>query len=220
MGEYLDHPSYGQISISRVTSTNSIPFYGSQLKHSGYVELEIKHSRLYRSLHEDKFYDGESIVRVRMTAMQFSQMITSLNIGGGTPVTLTRLNGKMVEDPPFRDEREEIKKDVHKKAKKAVTDLTVALQRLQELSEPNSKVSKVDLREITTLFRRGVMEVEENIPFIVEQFEEAVDVMVADGRADIEAHLADAIARIQKVKQLEPTNEYDLRVDLLEGEGE
>jgi hypothetical protein len=210
------HPSFGQIGISRVTSSGLQTFYGSHLRHSNYIEMEIKESTLIRSLNSDRYFDGKNVVRVRMTEAQFAQMITSLNMGGGTPVTITRRENRSVEEPTFRDEREQIHNDFQKKVEVASTSLTEALKRLQTMAAPGAKITKADLQEALAGVEKGVREITSNIPDIANEFEVTTEKIVADAKADIEAHMMNAIRRAKVLGVEASKDEFGVQM-MIEG---
>ena len=95
-----EHESYGILSISKVQGT-PVRFFGSELKPTNFICLEIKEAKLIDSkLQSNEISSGETIVRIRMTNAQFAEAITSLNFGIGTPCTIERANGKSMENPP------------------------------------------------------------------------------------------------------------------------
>jgi BirA family biotin operon repressor/biotin-[acetyl-CoA-carboxylase] ligase len=50
------HPSFGQLEISRVTSSRGVPLYGSSLRHSNYIQLSIHESEHVRSLNQNNYF--------------------------------------------------------------------------------------------------------------------------------------------------------------------
>jgi len=197
--ERESHPSYGQISIMRVSSSHATTFYGSHLRHSNFIEVEIKESDVIRSLNADRYYDRNSILRFRMTEAQFATMITSLNMGGGTPITITRRDNQVVPEPTFRDQREKTQLDFENKVKNVTKTLEAALARLEALAAPGAKLSKGELNEAIDGIRTGVREVSNNIPFVADQFELTMDKLVTAAKADIETHLGNAVVRAKQL---------------------
>jgi len=107
MLDHVDkHPSYGQIRISRVTSSRRTPLYGTSNECRETIELSIYTSDHHRELSRDWHFANQEIIRVEMSPSQFAEMITSLNIGSGTPVTIKKLQGQQVEEPPYKNDRD------------------------------------------------------------------------------------------------------------------
>jgi hypothetical protein len=109
-----EHPSYGLVHISRVSSgTSATRLFGSPLAHHyGTIRISIGSAKWLHGLHHDRYFGsnrGEH-VEIEMSAAQFADMITSLNIGGGTPCTIRRLAGAEVPSPPdYATEAEHIR---------------------------------------------------------------------------------------------------------------
>ena len=106
--EKKQHPSYGMIRLSRSSiGGGGTALFGSSIMHNDVIRLSISKGIMEREGSEDRFFARESmkdqIVEVEMSYTQFAEAITSLNIGGGVPVTITRLNGDYVERCPYSD---------------------------------------------------------------------------------------------------------------------
>ncbi len=76
--------------------------FGSSIMHNNVIRLSTE-----REGNEDWFLAGtdinDMIVEVEMSYTQFAEAITSLNIGDGIPVTITKVNGTFVEPCPYSD---------------------------------------------------------------------------------------------------------------------
>jgi len=112
--KYTDK-SFGQISISRIQCSGKHHFYGSDLPQSHYIQLEIAQSEIIRDLSYDRYHaDHTPIIRVRMTANQFSEMVTSLNIGSGTCCTIEQVKNERIQNrelaPVITNYRESVMK--------------------------------------------------------------------------------------------------------------
>ena len=98
--ERAKHPSYGQLSITRVNSSHHQTLYGSPIKHDSFISMRLHESEVYRENGVERHHAGTCLVEVNMSEAQFAQLITTLNIGGGTPVTISRIDGKNIDRPP------------------------------------------------------------------------------------------------------------------------
>ncbi len=56
--ERYDHPSFGQISFSRIQGSAK-GFYGSELPQDHYIQMEVHKSEIDRSLTKDWFFPKE-----------------------------------------------------------------------------------------------------------------------------------------------------------------
>lgn len=85
------HPSYAQLQISRVTSGKRVPLYGTSNQCRETIRISISKSELNRDLNRSWHFPKEELIEVEMSPSQFAEAITSLNLGGGTTVTIKRM---------------------------------------------------------------------------------------------------------------------------------
>lgn len=190
------HPSYALISASRVHSGGAAPMFGSRIRHRNYIILSIEEAEDHRSLNRNWRHGRKQIIQLRMSETQFASFITSLNVGGGTPCTIERRDGRQVEPPPFHDERSIVKDEFKKKTKEVAATLDEAEARLQELLKPGSKINKAELQLLLKDIEKAKREVRSNLPFVEEQFEEAMEETVGEAKATIEAFMMDTASRM------------------------
>jgi hypothetical protein len=143
-----EHPSYGQMGFSRVTSNSRTPLYGTSNECHEYIKLTIKRSEIHRDLHRFWYFGTDDLIEVNMSPSQFAEAITSLNMGDGIPVTISMINEngkrKQIPPPPFRDERDiydkEFKDDV-RNVMKNTNDLVAEVKALAS----EKTISKLNL---------------------------------------------------------------------------
>lgn len=92
------HPAFAQIAASRVNGSTVL--YGSDFVHYAAIRIRIHTSTQYRSLAHDRYHERENLVEVELSEAQWAHFISSLNMGSGSPCTLTSLGGKMVPGLP------------------------------------------------------------------------------------------------------------------------
>lgn len=190
-----EHESYGQISIGRVSTNPAIACYGSDLTHGHYIALEISTSTHDRTLNHDWYHADKTVIRIRLTELQFAQMISSMNQGGGVPCTIERMNGKMVADPPFTSKVETVTNEFSEKAKDIGRLMDGATKRLQAMVAPGGKTTKGELVELLREFEAITREISSNMPYMHKQFIEAAEKVVAAAKMDITAHIATLTGR-------------------------
>ena len=95
-----EHDSFGLLSFSRLSSNIGTPLFGSSIKHSNTIRMEVKRGSVSRHLASDWYHDdqGPPIVQVEMSYTQFAEAVSAMNCGVGVPVTLMRVNGEKM--PP------------------------------------------------------------------------------------------------------------------------
>ena len=182
--EEIKHESFGQIRFSRVNGRAD--FYGSELTQNHYISMEISQSYINRTLSKDWYHTDKNLVKVRMSASQFSELITSLNMGSGVPCTLERLPEKKIQSYPKNESRKEF---VHRKFKDRMktfaTEIIETKEKAKELIKKKT-LSKNDQQELNFAIERMVTEVISNIPFFAECFQENMDEVVQEAKLEVE----------------------------------
>jgi len=184
--ERFKHPSFGQISFSRISSTGA-SFYGSELTQDHYMVMRVKQSEIQRTLTADRYYaTGVPLIEVRMSSNQFAEMLTSMNRGDGVPCTIEIADRKKVEDLPHQESRKEF---IHRKFEDRMRDFAVTLKekqkRVKELSAKKT-LSKADQQELNFTVEWLTQEVAMNIPFFAKCFQETMDTVVNEAKAEVE----------------------------------
>jgi hypothetical protein len=180
------HESFGMIGVSRYTCTPAQTFFGSSIKHHAGIAIEIHEAEKIRSLSGDHFHEARPLIRVSMTPAQFADMITSANIGGGVPCTLERVMGKARPDCPETNERATIVSEF----KEAMEDLAQRLDELvakAEALKAKPTILKGDRAEFVSLAETIRRRVSEAMPFINSQFNEAMDGILTEAKADLDS---------------------------------
>lgn len=183
--EIIRHESFGQISFSRINGNDN--FYGSELQQQNYISMVVHNSEIQRELTQDRYYNvGAPLIKIRMSAGQFSEMITSMNSGTGSCCTIERLIGKKVEDLPIQESRKEF---VHREFKERMKEFGSKLKAKQAHAKEliNKKnLTKSEIQDLTFHIDWLTQEITENIPFFAECFQETMDVVVFEAKTEVE----------------------------------
>lgn len=183
--ERYSHPSFGQIRFSRVNGRAN--FYGSELEQDHFITMEVTNSEIDRSLARDWYHSTHnSVLKLRMSAGQFSELITSLNQGDGVPCTLEYVNNKKVEALPFQESRKEF---VHRKFEDRMKEFGNSIREKQQHAKELVKkktLSKSDIHDLTHHLEWLTGEVERNIPFFAKCFQETMDEVVREAKTEVE----------------------------------
>jgi hypothetical protein len=207
--ERYTHPSFGQIYIGRVSSGGNGPnFYGSELPQNNYITLEVYQSEMERELTKDWHYThGLPLIKLRMSSGQFAEMITSLNRGNGTCCTIEMVDRKSVEKMATQESRKEF---VHRKFKDRMTMFANTIREKQKQATTLVKkktLSKKDVHSLSNHLEWLTTEVEQNIPYFLECFQEDMDVVIHEAKLEIENAIQHKInvlglQELQKVKRI------------------
>ena len=184
--ERFTHPSFGQISFSRVQS-NGTDFYGSEIKQDNYITMEVCKSEIERTLSQDWYFAHElPLIRIRMSAMQFSEAITSMNMGSGICCTVEMVNQKPMDKLPYQESRKDF---IHRKFSDRMAEFAKTLKekqnRVKELTAKKA-LSKADQQELNFLVEWLTQEVASNIPFFARCFQETMDEVVLEAKTEVE----------------------------------
>lgn len=190
------HESYGIVSFSRCEGLND-KLFGSNIKdHRTYVSLRIMHGKKTHSYSQDWYsVNGRTpIIRVDMSAAQFAELITTMNIGEGVPCTIRSMDGKKMENPPEDDdsEIEKIRSGFKDQTDNLANKLEEFHSEVKTLFEAES-VSKKDREEILKQLSMFIQAVHSDMPFVLDQFEEATERVVTTAKAEIDAFVTHSV---------------------------
>ena len=190
-----EHPSYGLIHISRVSGgPGAKRLFGSPLaNHYGTIRLSIGSAKWLHGLHHDRYYGsmrGEH-VEIEMSAAQFADMITSLNVGSGTPCTIRYLAGVQIPNPPEHDtEAEHIRNNFEGSLDKYKAKAHEYRKKIEELTSKLPAKAKDQIRIALDVIED---QLSSNVPFVVKQFQEATTKIATAAKAEVEAFVSHAI---------------------------
>jgi hypothetical protein len=192
-----DHESFGLVSFHRVSGATRL--FGSHLDHHNhYITLSVMRATVSHGLSSDHYYERNTLIEVDMSAAQYAEAITTMNMGGGIPCTIRRINHIRMEDVP-EDTQAEYKK-IRDGFKDQISDLVDmaknARTEAKEIVDGKSAVSKTRVRQIVAVLDRVVMELESNAPFVVKQFEESADRVVTHAKAEVESFVMHALTKV------------------------
>jgi len=182
------HPAYGQISFCRTSGRQK--FYGSNIESNHYITMEVRQSELQRTLTDEHYYDYAPIIRIRMTALQYAEMITNMN-AIGIPCTIERLNGKKIEDLPNLESRKKFIQDGFKERMKDFADKMETKK--EDFERIAKKLNKKDSAEVLETYRFFMQEIKSNIPFFSETFQEFTDKLVVEAKNEIDSAITHKI---------------------------
>lgn len=190
-----EHPSYGLVHISRITGgTGAKRLFGSPLAHHyGTIRLSIGSAKWVHGLHHDRYHGsltGEH-VEIEMSAAQFADMITSLNMGGGTPCTIRHLAGVQIPNPPdYATEAEHIRDNFEGSIDKYKAKARTYRKKIEDLTSKLSTKAKEEIRIALDVIED---QLGSNVPFIVKQFQEATSKITSAAKAEVDAFVSHVV---------------------------
>lgn len=188
--EWEEHESYGLVSFARIGGDPG-RLFGSALKsHSVFIQLRVsKGMRAYEYGHPRYFASMRGdIVEVNLSAAQFAELLTTMNVGLGVPCTIGRLQGKPVAPPP---------EDPNSEGEKVRLAFKDDMSELREtfLKDKQVVAEIMAKKSLTQLDRKTVMEalarvdrfLGGNAEFMLTQFEESTEKVVVAAKAEVDA---------------------------------
>lgn len=216
------HPSYGIASVTRVTG-NPGCLFGSPLDHH-YTSFRIRVSGAIRDLESSDGMDhirsdrANQYIEIELSANQFTDLITNMNTGDGVPCTIRRLNNKGVEAPPPQNvERNRVREKFDEKVKEVFSKLAAIESEVSEILSKKT-FGKSDKSSIQSKISNIRMEVENNMPFILELFNEATERTISSAKTEVDSFVSNALTSIglDKVKNFFPGGKEKLIPDSTE----
>ena len=108
LGTSYKHPSFGMLSFNRTHGGHS-NLFGSSIQHNDTIHMVLREGVVTRGLNDDWYVGEDEILEVEMSQSQFAELITSMNVGTGTPCTIKYLRGKgRINEADFINKRQQI----------------------------------------------------------------------------------------------------------------
>lgn len=190
----FQHESYVMAGFSRITGSPGRLFGSSVAHHQTFIRLTIRRAKRIHNLGRD-WYHGDSmpIVEVDLSAAQFAEMLTGMNVGSGVPCTLRWIDGKKMGEPPDEMlEAEQVKTDFKEKLGGVAKKLDAAKARLQEVLAKKN-LTQADRKDVQSHVDSIIQEVRSNLPFWLSQFHEATEKVVTAAKAEVDAFMTHAV---------------------------
>ena len=177
---------------------NDLPMVGS-----GGIEIVLKEATLERNangLHCDSFNPGKLKFRVKMSHLQFAELITNMNTTG-VPVTITNIGTEILDDPPILNKREvfdEEAEEVVSKTKQRANDI---IAKVQNLFESKKSLTKKDKEEILRELNQLRMATFDHLPFMQKMFNEQMNKSVLSAKANIASFVEQRRLALKALKE-------------------
>ncbi len=193
--ETHEHESFGQIRFSRV-SGGGTRFYGSELTQDHYINMEVCRSEKQSHLSNEWYFNKESLIQVRLSSLQFAEMLTSMNYGSGIPCTIESVCGKKMEDVPEMENRKISKeRQFNKRTEEFLNEMKLRQEKIEELLK-KPKLSKADKEELSWFMTKTNQELSSNMPFFKKTFVEEMEKVVVEAKSEIESAITHKINKL------------------------
>lgn len=189
----LKHESFGLLGFSRSQrGGKGTNLFGSSILHGNTITMTLYRAVVDRNLNQDWYHAdrGVPIVEVEMSQTQFAEIITSMNMGDGFPVTIRSVEGKRTEPCPFENKRMQHASEF----KETMVKLGESLRNTQaQLLSTIGKLPKKDQENAKSLLNQLIQEIDSNIPYYETQFERQMNKTVTEAKGEVEAFIQSKI---------------------------
>lgn len=184
------HPAFGIATIHRSSNTPGSVLFQSDLRHSETIHLAVHRTDRTRDLAHDWTHPGAVLLEVELSLAQWGALISSQGIGGGVPVTIRTTETEWnVPGLPYQPRIAESIAEVRGEARKFVEKAN------ETLADLNAAIAGGRIGEIKKAAHAHALSIEHlesNSQFYVKSMADAVEKVVSNARADIEAHVLGA----------------------------
>ena len=191
MTKRYQHESYGNITVTRASSSGTFLF-GSDAVHHHFVHVELSAAEMERDLSHNWLHGRKRIAEFWMTESQWAHFVSSFGDGTGTPVTLRYADGRGLEQCPKPDQwREQFSNEIKERVEMAIDGLKTAESSLREALKPGNKtLGKKELHEILSAIDSAILQVTRNLPYVEKCFNESMDQKMTDAKIEFESIVA------------------------------
>lgn len=190
-GTKESHESYGMIGVNRKQSNGS-SLFGSSIEHHTVFSLTIRGAEKHRDLNEDRYYGRDELIQVDMSANQFLELMTNMNVGFGVPCTLRRVGGKAIDDCPEVNQRKVFEREFEETVKESSKKLRNVIDKIGAMFAQKT-IKKADQGEVIGMLRSLEMYMNSHISFMNSQFNEAMDKTVSECKSEVAAFVESKI---------------------------
>lgn len=180
-----DHPAYGMIGASRVSSHPGTHLAGSDFAHQNYVVVAIRTAALNRdTLSSDYWFAEQDIVHVALSEAQWASFVSTMNVGHGVPCSIeyTREDGYLPGIQPIDNRREQFNDEV-------AEDLSETVALLRDLIPTAKNRAQREQME------RALKLLTDSLPFTARQFDKHAEKTIERAKSEVDAFLTQAIHR-------------------------
>ncbi|MCM8547060.1 hypothetical protein [Klebsiella quasipneumoniae] len=217
--DMVTHPAFGLVRVGRVNSSGT-NLFDSDIDHRELIELTFHTAAIEQDGYSNRVTKGEDrspLLVARLSAAQWAAMVSSFGVGEGVPCTLSKIrDGKLVHLPEIEKSEtmhERFSNDIAARVRKDITRIEAITDKLGSLIA-SGKIGKRDLRDIYDSLSSAVNNLPGNMAFGAELTQEAVDKIVASGKAEVEAYIAGAAMRLGLEQMVTTGPELNINEDI------
>jgi ElaB/YqjD/DUF883 family membrane-anchored ribosome-binding protein len=188
--EKTTHPSYGSMVLAQ-TSCNSAVLVGSSVLHNNFISLEISEATRYRNVYRDDYFSDKLLCRVEFSYAQLTELLFSINSGGGVPCTLRYVKGddNLVSRPrpDFESPFTQSTNDFNNAIQETLGKAKEFAKESEALLNKKGSLTKKEIKHLNSLAAKIVQDIQMNIPYTAECVDEKMEKVTAQAKAEIES---------------------------------
>ena len=208
--ERTEHPAYGLLRFARVCG-GSKNLVGSNLPHEQIIRLTVSRASVTRSEHSERYYPEATLIIADMSYTQFAELISSMNVGLGTPVTLRFVRGEG-DMPPVTliDKKQMFAKEFAEKNAAALSSVNGMIRKVDRIFSEKRNLKAAERDDVLTTLRQLYTELNCNRDFTAEEFNATMEKITSEAKGEVEAFFQnkmnaialEALARQNEIKEL------------------
>ena len=201
MTNKITDPTFGLVQFNRVNhGGGKSKLFGSAIDtHHTSIMLKISHARVHTDTgHPDLYMDDSQIIEVELSNMQFSELLTTMNSGPGTPCTIRWQKdiGYLPDPPAMMKENDRVKEDFDSRLIEKVKAFSRYTTQILAKLENKEPIKAADRKELKEKIQQIKIELECNAPFFLREFEESVDKMQVAAKAEVDAMITHVMQQL------------------------
>ena len=187
----------GLVGFSRISGQKRL--YMSNLNNQNWIQMKVYEAEDSNSYGEKRANtkSRHPLIELDLSAAQFAELLTTMNIGSGVPCTLNSFNGERINQDDLKNDKKPIAigRDYFEKSVKEYTDKVKSSVAKYKEDLSTMKMSKKDKVRVENLLNGFQTEVSSNLPFYVEMFEEAAGKVVTESKSELDAFVSGGIVK-------------------------
>lgn len=196
--EIFEHESYGLLQISRQTCNSPVTFFGSSIKCSSIISVRLFRAEKHRHLNRFWYHPRETLFEIEMTPNQFAELITTLNAGVGSPVTIKRIGRDEMGECPHESIRELFEDEFEKQVNKINEVVKTLTNEAEYILNEKGGIKVKDKQRLKSLIEEINREIFANTPYMQTSFNKSMDKTVAEAKTEVDSFVGNMIIKLGK----------------------
>ena len=197
-----EHPSYGMLGFHRVSGGDP-HLFGSSIEHNNKIQLTLKTAAVERNLSTDWYYGRRTLFAVEMSQTQFADLISSMNVGDGVPVTIRDMNGERMPPVPFESKAEQHRQEFRQTLENTYADTQELISQLSELFSTKKALNKKEQENILQKLNHISQNLQSNQEYQLNLFHEQMEKTVSEAKGEVEAFVMNKMLMLAQQQVVE-----------------